>query len=116
LRSATAGQIATRLFLAKAVANAKQRAKHRGIPFDLTLEYLAGILPPVCPVLGIKLRIHYRQGHGPRDSSPSLDCVIPHRGYVPGNVKWVSSRANRIKSDASVPELEAILAHMKEYL
>lgn len=115
LKSAAAGQAVTKRFLAKAVSNAKQRAKHRGVPFNLTVEYLAQIMTPVCPVLGIRLRIHCGQGHGPRDNSPSLDCVIPERGYVPGNVKWVSSRANRIKSDASLAELEAILAHIKEY-
>lgn len=115
LKSATAGQTVTKRFLAKAVSNAKQRSKHRGVPFDLTVEFLASIMTPVCPVLGIRLRIHSGQGHGPRDDSPSLDCVFPRLGYVPGNVRWVSGRANRIKSDASLAELEALVAYVKEY-
>jgi hypothetical protein len=38
-------------------------------------------------------------------SSPSLDKIIPSRGYVKGNVMVVSSKANLMKSDASVTEL-----------
>lgn len=116
MQSVSAGQIATKRFLAVAVKNARERAARRGIPFQLTKEYLAEILTPHCPITGLRLRIYCGVGKGPRDDSPSLDCVVPDRGYVPGNVKWVSSRANRIKSDATLAELEALVAHFKDHL
>jgi hypothetical protein len=98
-----------------AVANAKRRARLKSVPFNLSVEFLASILTSHCPVTGRRMRIYAGLGQGPRDDSPSLDCVVRERGYVPGNVVWVSSRANRIKSDASLAELEALVAYVKEH-
>lgn len=97
------------------MASAKKRSKKRGIPFNLTVEFLASILTTHCPVTGVRLRVYAGLGNGPRDDSPSLDCVVREKGYVPGNVVWVSSRANRIKSDASLAELEALVSYFKEH-
>lgn len=44
-----------------------------------------------------------------RPASPSLDKIIPSLGYVPGNVRIISARANLLKNDATVDELRAIL-------
>ena len=97
------------------VKNARLRAEQRGIPFALTIDHLEAILPMHCPVLGMPIRFHVGEGRGPRDDSPSLDCIIRDRGYVPGNVIIVSSRANRIKSDASLGELRAIADFYSRY-
>ena len=43
-----------------------------------------------------------------------LMTLIPDKGYVKGNVHWISRRANRIKSDATVEELEKIISYMKD--
>lgn len=87
------------------LANAKARAAKAGVPFALTRADI--VIPTHCPVLGIELvrRIGRKGG---ADSSPSLDRVIPSLGYVPGNVVVVSRRANRIKTDATTEELEAV--------
>lgn len=50
---------------------------------------------------------------GNRDQSPSLDKVKPELGYVPGNVRVVSNKANRLKADNTIETLEAILKYMK---
>lgn len=81
-----------------AVASARSRASKARVPCEITAESLPDI-PEVCPVLGITLE--YAGG----DSSPSLDRIKPGLGYVPGNVHWISLRANRIKTDATVKEL-----------
>jgi hypothetical protein len=62
-----------------------------------------------CPVLGIPL------DRSPRDNTPSLDRIIPARGYVPSNVIVVSLRANQIKGDATVRELLAIARFYERY-
>lgn len=79
---------------------AKARAKSRGIPFDLVVGDVE--VPKMCPVLGIPLVI----GEGAcSDNSPSIDRIIPELGYVKGNIKVISRRANRIKNDATPDEL-----------
>ena len=80
------------------------------MPFDIGPEDV--FVPEVCPVLGIPLRSGKGRG-GLNDASPTLDRVIGPLGYVPGNVVVISHRANRIKSDATVEELEAILRHAR---
>ena len=40
--------------------------------------------------------------------SPSLDRIVPDRGYVPGNVRVVSDRANRLKGDRNLEELRRL--------
>jgi len=79
---------------------AKTRAKKNGIPFDLKAEDIT--VPTHCPVLGIPLS---RGTKGFHESSPSLDRIIPEKGYVKGNVIVVSFKANRMKQNATVEEL-----------
>jgi hypothetical protein len=90
--------------------NAKQRAKKKGIPFEIKLSDLT--IPAVCPVLGIPLR---RAKGGCDDNSPTLDEIRYGRGYVLGNVAVISYRANRLKSDAGTEEIRAVLAYMESY-
>lgn len=47
------------------------------------------------------------------DGSPSLDRVDNTRGYVPGNVLVISWKANQIKSNATLAELESIVAWLR---
>ena len=85
--------------------NARQRAQRAGVPFAITAEDI--VVPSHCPVLGVPLRRRLgRKGGG--DYSPSLDRIKPELGYVPGNIVVVSRRANRIKTDATPEELEAV--------
>jgi len=92
------------------VANAKQRAKKTGIPFDLHFTDL--VLPDVCPILGIPLQ----KGEGRReDYSPSIDRVHNDRGYVKGNVAIISWKANKMKSDLSLETTKSLVKYMESY-
>lgn len=84
------------------LTTAKQRAKQLGLPFAITEDDVK--IPTHCPVLGLKLV----PGGWPSDNSPSIDRIVPELGYVPGNVIVVSFRSNRLKSDATPEELQAI--------
>lgn len=90
------------------LTNAQKRAKEVGVLFNLDLGDV--VIPTHCPVLGIKLSTTSKRMS---DESPSLDRHIPALGYVKGNVSVISMRANRIKCDASVEELESIVAWMR---
>jgi hypothetical protein len=35
------------------------------------------------------------------NDSAALDRIVPALGYVPGNVWWISTLANNVKSDAT---------------
>lgn len=82
---------------------ARSRAKKQGLPFDLRPQDLS--LPETCPVLGVPLE---RSKTHQQDNSPTLDRIIPDRGYVQGNVIVVCAKANRIKNDATVEEVQRV--------
>lgn len=87
----------------------KARAAKRGVLFDLSKDDI--VIPEYCPVLGIKLE----QGRNRKfPNSPSLDRIIPAKGYVKGNVAVISLRANQIKNDASIEDLQKVIDWLKK--
>jgi hypothetical protein len=95
------------------LSRCKNRAKKNGIPFDLTVEDI--IIPNVCPVLGIKLIPKIMEGRkGYYPDSPSLDRIDPSLGYIKGNVRVISARANLLKNDATVAELRLVLLDLEK--
>lgn len=93
---------------------ARLRAKNNGYPFSLRENDI--VIPACCPVLGTPLDISSGRGMSDKDNSPSLDRLIPKKGYVPGNVVVVSHRANRLKNDATLSEMKRILAFYEPLL
>lgn len=91
------------------LSRVKSRAKKGNIPFNLTLEDI--VVPETCPVLGIK--IYPSQCKNP-PNSPSVDRINPELGYIKGNVRVISNRANLLKSNAEVWEIEAVLEDLKK--
>lgn len=89
---------------------AKKRAQAKGLPFSLVLDDI--VIPVVCPVLGLPLKVGDERQN---DCSPSLDRVDPSKGYVAGNVQVLSLRANRIKNNASSADLAAVLSHVQSH-
>lgn len=100
--------------LNRLLQQARIRAKTRGLECTLTIDDLLGMFPEdrKCPALGIDL-LWGTNGKGNRNNSPSLDRVDPKLGYTKDNVCIISWKANRIKSDTTAEELEAILYYMK---
>lgn len=80
---------------------AQRRAKKASLAFNITIEDV--VIPEICPVLNIPIRLDSRGGFNP--NSPSLDRIIDSLGYVKGNVKVISNRANLLKRDAEAWEL-----------
>jgi hypothetical protein len=88
--------------------SAKRSAKERGLSFNLEASDL--IIPQFCPVLGIQLSMD-----DGRDNLPSVDRFDSTAGYKKGNISIISFRANRIKNDATVDELQKIAAWAKAF-
>jgi len=91
---------------------ARSRAKKEGITFSITPDDIH--IPEFCPVLGIKLE--FSVGKHSTDCSPTLDKLIPELGYVPGNISVISKRANRLKGDACLGEIESLLTWMTKQI
>lgn len=83
---------------------AKTRATSKGLDFDIQLSDIE--IPDACPVLGVPLKIN-------TEYCPSIDRIDPNKGYVKGNVRIISNRANVLKNNATVGELEMVLKDMK---
>jgi len=90
--------------------SAKKRAKDKELDFDISVSDI--IIPQLCPLLNIPLVV--RTGHNRRfPDSPSLDRIDNRFGYIQGNILVISWRANFIKSDASLNELELLVANLR---
>ena len=91
----------------------KQRAVSKGREHSITIEDLKEIYPEdnKCPVFGFELEWN---SAGFRETSPSIDRIDSSKGYTRDNVQILSWKANRIKSYATVEDLEAVLAYMKQ--
>lgn len=93
---------------------ARQRAKKNGIECTITVEDI--VIPEICPVLGIPLFSTIGKGQQPPTllgNSPSLDRWDNTKGYTPENIRVISMRANDLKSDATLEEMEAVVAYMR---
>ena len=90
----------------------KGNAKARNIEFSLTYKDIPPI-PEFCPVFPW-IRLEYKVGEGCRENSPSLDRIDNNKGYIPGNVRIISFRANDLKKDATRDELERLAQDAKK--
>ena len=95
------------------VANARQRAKKAGVMCNIDLDYVRSLVVDTCPLLGLPLI--YAQIKL-SDNSPTLDRKRPSLGYTKGNLAVISHRANRLKSDATVEELQTLLNNLINYM
>lgn len=87
------------------VGSARSRAKARGLDFEL--DHTEITIPEYCPVLGIRL-----SWEGDKANSPSLDRIDNEKGYTRENTRVISTRANLLKGNATMGELQAILGYM----
>jgi len=104
--SSTGYRNTLRQHLSNSLFNAKRRAKSKSLPFDLDLNYLESIYTLECPIFHIKFTWGAKDG---RANCPSLDRIDNAKGYVKGNVIFISNKANIIKSSVVHPkELYAV--------
>jgi hypothetical protein len=89
----------------------KSRARAKGLEHTITIEDIK--IPTHCPLLGIPLQDNTGQGKGNNPTSPSLDRLDSSKGYTPDNIWVISNRANEIKSNATLEELEQIVCGLR---
>jgi len=92
--------------------SAKRRSKIKGIEFDITRKDIPNI-PDICPIAQIPIFPRNDGKQGPCDNSPSLDRVDINKGYVKGNIRVLSHKGNRLKSNMTIEDLERIISYIK---
>ena len=85
-----------RVWAGTAVKSARHRIKGKEIPFNLTIDYVESILTDSCPIFNTQFK--WIGNKKTLETSPTLDRIIPSKGYVIGNVVVISCKANNIKS------------------
>ena len=93
----------------KMLARAKSRAKKNNLPFNIELDDI--VIPERCPLLGIKIESTEVRNS---PNNPSLDKIIPEKGYIKGNVWVISNRANTLKNDATLQELQTLVENLSK--
>jgi len=91
--------------------NSKYRAKKLKLVFSLKSEDI--IIPKRCPVLNIPL---FRSKKNNWNNSPSIDRIDNTKGYTKENIVIVSRRANILKKDASLQELQQLSKFYKKFM
>ena len=92
----------------KMLARAKSRAKKNNLAFNIELDDI--VIPERCPLLGIKIESTEVRNS---PNNPSLDKIIPEKGYIKGNVWVISNRANTLKNDATLTELKTLVENLE---
>jgi hypothetical protein len=95
-------------------SSAKVRAKKNNLNFNIELEDIQ--IPEICPILNIPLFSNItKEGNVPQPSinSPTLDKIIPELGYVKGNIRIISNKANRLKSNMTIKELKNLILYIE---
>lgn len=92
---------------------AKGRAKKQGIYFNLKSYKDLPKVPKLCPVFNEPLIV----GSGvATDFSPSLDRIDNNRGYIKRNIQIISRKANQMKSNATLEDIEKLYNYMKKIM
>lgn len=77
--------------------------KKKGLEFSITASDIT--IPEYCPVLGIPI---FRGIGRDGPNSPSIDRIDNTKGYIKSNIIVVSHRANQLKRDATIDELNKL--------
>lgn len=88
---------------------ARYRAKQKGIAFTIKRNDL--VIPKKCPILGLTLKIN--EGKRKEDSY-SLDRVDTSKGYIKGNVRVISWRANRLKLNMTLKIFKRFILYLEK--
>ena len=100
-----------RAWSSSAVKGAKKRATDKGVPFDISIDYVESILPTKCPVFGTQFA--YAGNKKVVPESPSIDRIDPAKGYVEGNIAIISAKANQIKSAYKSQDIYKVAAWLE---
>ena len=92
------------------LTKAKNRSKKKKLEFNIDITDV--IIPKKCPVLGIDIITDVQGKY--TYNSPSIDRIDNNKGYIKGNVRVISHRANHLKNDATSRELRMVMEDLEK--
>jgi hypothetical protein len=98
-----------------ATMNKKSMKYHGLLDFDINNAYLLKIFPKdyMCPIREVKMV--FKEGGTANPNTASLDRIDTYKGYVKGNVQWISMEANRMKNSLTKEKLLLLIKHFKKH-
>lgn len=93
------------------IRRAKNRAKLKNVPCDLTSKQIMKIMHSTCPVFGTPFV--YSGNKVVNEYSPSIDRIDPKKGYTIDNIVIISIKANQIKSAYTSADLMKVAQWLK---
>lgn len=101
----------------KLIAMAKNRAKEKNLPFDLTKEYMIGLwdgTAGICPISDREFDLNSWGNKGQvNPNAPSIDRINPKLGYVQGNVRFVIYHINVAISEYGLDMFKALIKDVR---
>lgn len=94
--------------------SSRRRAKERGLKHTISVDDI--VIPSYCPILSIPLLKIYNNSRAPSPNSPSLDRIDNSKGYTPDNIIVISYRANTLKNNATLLEIQQIAFFYAKFL
>ena len=110
------GQANYRRKLAKLMAMAKNRAKSKLVDFDLDVDFLVEMWEDqqgCCALTGLPFKLDISD-HRVHPQCPSIDRIIPHLGYIKGNVRLITYHMNVALSEFGVGEFEHLIQSYRQ--
>ena len=100
---------------------ARDRAKKYTVPYTLKVQDLRDIITDTCPILGLKFELNKQDQEWGKEkkknnwqTSPSLDRIVPDKGYTKDNVIIISLMANSIKNQATPDQIQKVATFYKK--
>ncbi|PPD55712.1 MAG: hypothetical protein CTY12_00200 [Methylotenera sp.] len=102
-------------FAIKLFKSTARSAKRRNIEFNISYPHLLSLInsTTVCPILDVQLVIG--NTHKTKNTTPSIDRVNNNVGYIDNNIQIISWKANYLKRDATIVELNQIINYIKKH-
>lgn len=93
----------------KMLESAKYRALKKGLPFDLTEEWVRKRWHGICEMSGIEFEVGKGAPHG---LSPSLDRKDPAKGYTQDNCRFILYCLNAFKGTMSDKKMFQLMDYL----
>lgn len=91
--------------------HARNRALRKNLEFSITVEDIK--IPEFCPILGFKLG-EVGGTNKDRKTCPTIDRKDNSKGYTVENIGIISYRANQLKGDMTIKDIENLLKFLEQ--